>query len=209
MSCKPGFFFRSLPWKKARWQTEKKSRFAGPENFQRFEADLDFSRPWFSEIKVQIKRPNVSLGLEIPLICFILPTKSSVAHCVPGSFWWVSSCSIIDQPHGTYLLHIFTFAISFWLLLRFLRWKWWKDIGTVANNSYRFWADLEPRWPCLGYGWHPWILIQNYMPCILPRFLWTISHNFFIMENSLSYSTFVKTCPFLHSVDQPISTNVE
>ena len=36
---------------------EKKSRFAGTENFLRSEADLDFSRPWFSEIKVQIKRP--------------------------------------------------------------------------------------------------------------------------------------------------------
>ena len=35
----------------------KKSRFAGPEFFLRFEADLDFLRPRFSEIKVQIKRP--------------------------------------------------------------------------------------------------------------------------------------------------------
>ena len=41
-----------------RWRHRKKSRFAGPEMFLRFEADLDFSRPWFSEIKVQIKRPN-------------------------------------------------------------------------------------------------------------------------------------------------------
>ena len=36
---------------------EKNSRFAGPEIFLRFEADLDSSRPCFSEIKVQIKRP--------------------------------------------------------------------------------------------------------------------------------------------------------
>ena len=34
----------------------KKSRFAGPKIFLRFEADLNFSRPGFSEIKVQIKR---------------------------------------------------------------------------------------------------------------------------------------------------------
>ena len=40
---------------------EKKSRFAGPEIFLRFEADLDFSRPGFSEIKVQIKRPMVMI----------------------------------------------------------------------------------------------------------------------------------------------------
>ena len=39
-----------------------KSRCARPEIFLRFEADLDFWRPWFSEIKVQIKRPTISLG---------------------------------------------------------------------------------------------------------------------------------------------------
>ena len=38
---------------------EEKSRCAGHEIFIRFETDLDFSRPWFSEIKVQIKRPHV------------------------------------------------------------------------------------------------------------------------------------------------------
>ena len=43
-----------------RWGPRKKSRFAGPGIiFLRFEADLDFSTPWFSEIKVQIKRPYV------------------------------------------------------------------------------------------------------------------------------------------------------
>ena len=29
----------------SRWRPRKKSRFAGPEIFLRFEADLDFSRP--------------------------------------------------------------------------------------------------------------------------------------------------------------------
>ena len=42
--------------------------FAGPEMFRRFEADLDFARPWFSEIKVQIKRPSV--GLKFFQSCF-------------------------------------------------------------------------------------------------------------------------------------------
>ena len=28
--------------------------------FLRFESDFDFSRPWFSDIKVQIKRPSNS-----------------------------------------------------------------------------------------------------------------------------------------------------
>ena len=46
----------------------KKSRCAGPEIFLKFETDLNFSRPWFSEIKLQIKRPKVSLKL--PLINF-------------------------------------------------------------------------------------------------------------------------------------------
>ena len=45
-------------WKKFR-STEKKIRCAGPEIFLRFETDLNFSRPWFSEMKVQIKWPNV------------------------------------------------------------------------------------------------------------------------------------------------------
>ena len=76
-SCTPGFFFCLSPdfflclWykseKKSRWQTEKnsgllKKKFmcAGPEIFLRFEADLNFSRPWFSEIKVQNKWPIYS-----------------------------------------------------------------------------------------------------------------------------------------------------
>jgi hypothetical protein len=53
-------------WKKSNWQTEKKFRStekkfrcAGPEIFLRFETDLNFSRPWFSEMKVQIKWPNM------------------------------------------------------------------------------------------------------------------------------------------------------
>ena len=37
-------------------------------------------------------------------------------------------------------------------------------IHTVPNNSYSFWADLVHKWLFLGYGWHPWILIQNSMP---------------------------------------------
>ena len=41
-----------------RWRPRKKSRFPGPEIFLRSETDLDFSRPRFSEIKVQIKRPK-------------------------------------------------------------------------------------------------------------------------------------------------------
>ena len=46
-------------WKKLRC-TEKKIRCAGPEFFLRFEVDLNFSRPWFSEIKVQIKWQGLS-----------------------------------------------------------------------------------------------------------------------------------------------------
>ena len=41
---------------------KKKSMCAGPEIFLRFETDLNFSRPWFSEIKVQIKRQTVIFG---------------------------------------------------------------------------------------------------------------------------------------------------
>ena len=38
---------------------ENKSRFAEPENFLGFETGLDFSRPIFSEIRLQIKRLQV------------------------------------------------------------------------------------------------------------------------------------------------------
>ena len=41
-------------------KTEKMSRFAEFEIFLGFEINLDFSRLWFSEIRVQIKRPSVS-----------------------------------------------------------------------------------------------------------------------------------------------------
>ena len=65
-SCKPGFFlvchldfFQVYSSFFFRYRPRKKSRFAGPEIFLRFESDLDFSRPCFSEIRVQIKRPTV------------------------------------------------------------------------------------------------------------------------------------------------------
>ena len=45
------------------WTFLKKSRFAGPEIFLRFETDLDFLRPCISEIKVQIKRASDELIL--------------------------------------------------------------------------------------------------------------------------------------------------
>ena len=65
--CHLNFFqIYTINLKKSRWQTEKKLRCtekkfrcAGPEFFLRFETDLNFSRPWFSEIKVQIKWPTV------------------------------------------------------------------------------------------------------------------------------------------------------
>ena len=61
--CHLNFFqIYTINLKKSRWQTEKKLRCtekkfrcARPEIFLRFETDLNFSRPWFSEIKVQNK----------------------------------------------------------------------------------------------------------------------------------------------------------
>ena len=46
-------------------QTWKKSSFTEPEIFLGFEIDLDFSRSWFSEIRVQIERlKNYSVVLK-------------------------------------------------------------------------------------------------------------------------------------------------
>ena len=64
----------------SRWRPRKKSRFAGPEIFLRFEADLDFSRPWFSEIKVQMKRPidiSVHYFSRSRKVSFYPPTKNT------------------------------------------------------------------------------------------------------------------------------------
>ena len=49
--------FKSCIQKFTVWRLRKKYSFGGPEVFLRFESDHDFSRPWFSKIKVQIKRP--------------------------------------------------------------------------------------------------------------------------------------------------------
>ena len=102
--------------KKLRWQTEKKLRStekkfscAGPEIFLRFETDLNFSRPWFSEIKVQIKWPlhrskQFVTGSQIRLrqwhITFFLNNKSMAnvyrnnffSYLHNGAFfegWWL------------------------------------------------------------------------------------------------------------------------
>ena len=63
---------------------EKKSRFAGHEIFLRFEVDLDFSRPWFSEIKVQIRRP-------LNVICLMTSHNNSkmnrlLTYCVRSTW---------------------------------------------------------------------------------------------------------------------------
>ena len=47
---------------------KKKSRSAGPEIFLGFEIDLDFSRPWFSEIRVQIKRQSLKQDWKITAV---------------------------------------------------------------------------------------------------------------------------------------------
>ena len=65
----------------------KKSRFVGPEIFLRFEADLDFSRPWFSEIKAQIKRTSVApfsrnLNSNFRKLCVKLQNISEKSQCL-------------------------------------------------------------------------------------------------------------------------------
>ena len=83
------FFFSLSPWFFSglwyessffsRWRPRKKSRFAGTENFLRFEADLDFSRAWFSEIKVQIKRPMEWCFLSRKVVCVNFDIDVSLA----------------------------------------------------------------------------------------------------------------------------------
>ena len=79
---------------------EKLEKNPGLQNlkFLRFEADLDFSRPWFSEIKVQIKRPilvdSCCLNRVIQLIAvknnktdanvkIVIQEKNMLENCIP------------------------------------------------------------------------------------------------------------------------------
>ena len=55
-------------------------------NFLMFEADLDFSRPWFSEIKVQIKKPNMKFDRRDNL-------KMKLNFCVRFKYWWLLATS--------------------------------------------------------------------------------------------------------------------
>ena len=59
--------------------------FAGTETFLRFEADLDFSRPRFSEIKVQIKR------------AIIMTKRFYVANVIFLHFQALGSFAIIEK----------------------------------------------------------------------------------------------------------------
>ena len=56
------------PEKKSGDKLKKIFRCAGPEIFLRFETDLDFSRPRFSEIKVQIKWLTVNNKNEVRMM---------------------------------------------------------------------------------------------------------------------------------------------
>ena len=107
-------FFSGLWYKSERkysWQTEKKSGVQDLKIFLRFETDLNFSRPWFSEMKVQIKWP----------------------------MYWVSSW-VVDLGsylNSWFLNSAATLNISWiWTLLN---WSWidlelWKTIETDNNT---------------------------------------------------------------------------
>ena len=74
-------------WKKFR-STEKKFRCAGPEIFLWFEADLSFSRPWVSEIKVQIKWPSIQSNttyfkILLPMYPIVIQFESSLIFFLP------------------------------------------------------------------------------------------------------------------------------
>ena len=84
-------------WKKIRC-TEKQFRCTGTEIFIRFETDLDVSKRWFSEIKVQNRWLNVILnpsaefsttGTTIPNSCGIIVALTFGYNS--ELFWWNSS----------------------------------------------------------------------------------------------------------------------
>ena len=75
-------------------QIRKKYRFAGPEVFLRFDADLYSLRPRFSEIKVQNKRPNSKPN---QLYWKFLEEKYSPNHQQPFDLWLISIPSLVSQ----------------------------------------------------------------------------------------------------------------
>ena len=117
--------FRSPPWKKAPEKKlglyykpekipggtpEKKSRFAEPEIFLGFEKDIDFSRPWFSEIRVQIKCRVQCIGLKT---CTKWP-KSLWNH-----IWILAHCCNSPLIHSLLHNRIRNIVYKFACLLRF------------------------------------------------------------------------------------------
>ena len=115
-SCKSGFCFRSplrkkedlyhKPKKNPGDNLKKKFRCAGPEIFLRFETDLNSSRPWFSEIKVQIKRPIVgsNIFLWIRTNSFEI-IKKGIYQVKHGGLYRVSM-SKVKSKHKKYRLWV-------------------------------------------------------------------------------------------------------
>ena len=89
--CRKKIWFYHQPEKKSRWQTEKKSKCAGPEIFLTFETNLNSWRPWFSEIKAQIKEPTVSLKL-----CFSSRCSNSL-KTLPASIYLSSRVELSQE----------------------------------------------------------------------------------------------------------------
>ena len=112
-------------------ERKKKSRCAGPENFLRSETNLNFTRPWFSKIKVQIKRPKENssvicryvdhkkqyyifglININHSYVLWIVFWKR-LAHWLKGSLctiWWASWWSkIYYSKHTIHLPHDFSF----------------------------------------------------------------------------------------------------
>ena len=69
----------------SRCQTWKKSRYPEPEIFLGFKTYLDFSRTWFSEIRVQIKRPTVSRKYKLNTFCILQPLLCFDKYCRSSS----------------------------------------------------------------------------------------------------------------------------
>ena len=123
--------FKSCIQKFTVWRLRKKYSFGGPEVFLRIETDLDFSRPWFSKIKVQIKRP---FGLQ-QTFCrragksrqFALVAQRCNLALQPNleliqrqTWFFVQSCrarvftSLYQSAHTKWVKKLFKLYLHFW-----------------------------------------------------------------------------------------------
>ena len=130
-----------------------------------FEADLDFSRPWFSEIKVQIKRPHILVtffdGICIcaTTCCVLFPgPKKHRIDRIPGKKWtkvglFLSNYCLISvfsrgNSQKSVLLYL-PQKLDAKLFFRQKSWMFWNCSSTWYSYIYIFQTSSHLKVTCV------------------------------------------------------------